>query len=124
MSPLMPNWTITPVLLSLVPLFFAPLYVPHSSLRSAAFSGVMWSSSVTSENVRAALMVLYILLSCYVMALLSMPPISSSLFFAHTAQHGMHIGFANTTNAFQHSPPPLQPCFITVNVAYYNWYHK
>ena len=46
------------------------------------------------------------------------------LFFALAAQHGIHVGFSDTTNAFQQLPPPVKPCFIAVDDAYCAWYEK
>ena len=46
------------------------------------------------------------------------------LFFALAAREGMTVTFADTTNAFQQSPPPLKPCYVAVDEAYRDWYLK
>ena len=44
------------------------------------------------------------------------------LFFALAAREGMSVTFADTTNAFQQSPPPIKDCYVAVDEAYHDWY--
>ena len=44
------------------------------------------------------------------------------LFFALAAREGMSVTFADTTNAFQQSPPPIKDCYVAVDEAYRDWY--
>jgi hypothetical protein len=46
------------------------------------------------------------------------------LFFTVAAATGLAITIADTTNAFQQSPPPTQKCFLEVDDAYRSWHLK
>jgi len=46
------------------------------------------------------------------------------LFFALAAVHGLIVIIADTTNAFQQSPPPMEQCFLQIDDAYHSWYKK
>jgi len=43
------------------------------------------------------------------------------LFFALAAVHGLIVIVADTTNAFQQSPPPMEQCFLQIDNAYCSW---
>jgi len=45
-------------------------------------------------------------------------------FFALSAATGKIITFADTTNAFQQSPPPSKACYLEIDDAYASWYLK
>lgn len=36
----------------------------------------------------------------------------------------MTVQFGDTVNAYQQSPPPTVPCFLSIDEAYLSWYHK
>jgi len=46
------------------------------------------------------------------------------LFFALSAAEGLIVTFADTTNAFQQSPPPTEDCYLEIDEAYVSWYKK
>ena len=46
------------------------------------------------------------------------------LFFALCAANNLTVITADTTNAFQQSPPPSVPCFVEIDDAYESWYQK
>jgi hypothetical protein len=46
------------------------------------------------------------------------------LFFAIAAAKGLTITIADTTNAFQQSPPPTQQCYLAIDDAYRSWHRK
>jgi hypothetical protein len=46
------------------------------------------------------------------------------LFFVLAALHGLTITFADTTNAFQQSPPPTRKCYLQIDDSYASWYFK
>ncbi len=49
---------------------------------------------------------------------------SMKLFFAIVALMNKIVTIADTTNAFQQSPPPTKPCFLEIDEAYQSWYRK
>jgi len=49
---------------------------------------------------------------------------SMKLFFVIAAVSNKIAIIADTTNAFQQSPPPTKPCFLEINDAYRSWYKK
>jgi len=49
---------------------------------------------------------------------------SMKLFFALAMVHNKIVIIADTTNAYQQSPPPTKPCFLEINEAYWSWYLK
>ena len=49
---------------------------------------------------------------------------SMKLFFAIAAVSNKIILIADTTNAYQQSPPPTKPCFLEIDEAYRSWYNK
>jgi hypothetical protein len=46
------------------------------------------------------------------------------LFFAIAASQNKIVTFADTTNAFQQSPPPTEQCYLQIDDAYASWYLK
>jgi hypothetical protein len=46
------------------------------------------------------------------------------LFFALAAAKGFVIFIADTTNAYQQSPPPMTKCFLCIDDAYRSWHRK
>ena len=46
------------------------------------------------------------------------------LFFAVSAAKSLIVTFADTTNAFQQSPPPSEQCYLAIDDAYCSWYKK
>ena len=46
------------------------------------------------------------------------------LFFALVAAKGLIVTFGDTTNAFQQSPPPTEPCYLQIDDAYCSWFKK
>lgn len=46
------------------------------------------------------------------------------LFFALAAINGLIVSFADTTNAFQQSPPPTRKCYLYIDDVYASWYLK
>ena len=46
------------------------------------------------------------------------------LFFAVAAAKGMTITIADTTNAYQQSPPPTKKCYLMIDDAYRSWHQK
>jgi hypothetical protein len=46
------------------------------------------------------------------------------LFFAMAAAKGMTITIADTTNAYQQSPPPTKKCYLMIDDAYRSWHRK
>ena len=46
------------------------------------------------------------------------------LFFAIAAAKGLIVTTADTTNAFQQSPPPTTQCYLAIDDAYESWYQK
>ena len=46
------------------------------------------------------------------------------LFFAVVAAKGMTITIADTTNAYQQSPPPTKKCYLMIDDAYRSWHRK
>jgi len=46
------------------------------------------------------------------------------LFFALAAVNSLIIIIADTTNAYQQSPPPTEQCFLQIDNAYHSWYKK
>jgi hypothetical protein len=46
------------------------------------------------------------------------------LFFAVAAAKGLTITIADTTNAFQQSPPPSKKCYLLIDDAYRSWHQK
>jgi hypothetical protein len=46
------------------------------------------------------------------------------LFFALAAAKGLVISVADTTNAYQQSPPPTTQCFLRIDDAYRSWHRK
>jgi hypothetical protein len=44
------------------------------------------------------------------------------LFFAVAAAKGMTITIADTTNAYQQSPPPTKKCYLMIDDAYRPWH--
>ena len=46
------------------------------------------------------------------------------LFVAISAAKGHTLVFADTSNAFQQSPPPEEQCYLAIDEAYTSWYHK
>ena len=44
------------------------------------------------------------------------------LFFALSAALGLVVTVADTTNAFQQSPPPSEKCYLAVDDAYRSWH--
>jgi hypothetical protein len=46
------------------------------------------------------------------------------MFFAVAAAKGLTITTADTSNAYQQSPPPTQQCYMMVDDAFRSWYHK
>ena len=46
------------------------------------------------------------------------------LFFAIAAAKGLVISVADTTNAYQQSPPPSKQCFLLIDDAYCSWHRK
>ena len=49
---------------------------------------------------------------------------SMKMFFAIAAIRNKIITIADTTNAFQQSPPPTKPCYLEIDDAYRSWYRK
>jgi hypothetical protein len=46
------------------------------------------------------------------------------LFFAVAAANGLTVTIADTTNAFQQSPPPTHKCYLAIDDAYRSWHKK
>jgi hypothetical protein len=46
------------------------------------------------------------------------------LFFAIAASQNKVVTFADTTNAFQQSPPPTEQCYLEIDEAYASWHLK
>jgi hypothetical protein len=46
------------------------------------------------------------------------------LFFSLVARTNKIVTFADTTNAFQQSPPPSKQCYLEIDAAYCSWYTK
>jgi hypothetical protein len=46
------------------------------------------------------------------------------MFFAIAAAKGMIVTSADTTNAYQQSPPPTQQCYMMIDDAFRSWYQK
>jgi hypothetical protein len=46
------------------------------------------------------------------------------MFFAIAAAKGLIITTADTSNAYQQSPPPTQKCYMMIDDAFRSWYHK
>jgi hypothetical protein len=46
------------------------------------------------------------------------------LLFALVARSNKIVTYANTTNAFQQSPPPSDQCYLEIDDAYQSWYTK
>jgi hypothetical protein len=46
------------------------------------------------------------------------------LFFAIAALEGLLVTYADTTNAFQQSPPPSTQCYLEIDEAYQAWYTR
>ncbi len=46
------------------------------------------------------------------------------LFFALAALHALIVIVADTSNAFQQSPPPTAQCYLQIDEAYQSWYKK
>jgi len=46
------------------------------------------------------------------------------LFFALAALHALIVIVADTSNAFQQSPPPTEQCYLQIDDAYRSWYKK
>jgi hypothetical protein len=46
------------------------------------------------------------------------------LFYALAAAESMIVTTADSTNAYQHSPPPSTACFLEIDDAYASWYSK
>jgi hypothetical protein len=46
------------------------------------------------------------------------------LFFAVPASQSKLVTFADTTNAFQQSPPPTEQCYLEIDDAYTSWHLK
>jgi len=44
--------------------------------------------------------------------------------FAIAAVTNKIVIIADTTNAYQQSPPPTKPCFLEIDEAYCSWYKK
>ncbi len=49
---------------------------------------------------------------------------SMKLFFAISAATNKIVIIADTTNAYQQSPPPTKPCFLEIDEAYRSWFRK
>jgi len=49
---------------------------------------------------------------------------SMKLFFAIATVKNKMVLIADTTNAYQQSPPPTKPFFLEIDKAYQSWYHK
>ena len=45
-------------------------------------------------------------------------------FFAVAAAKGMTVTVADTTNAYQQSPPPTKKCYLMIDDAYQSWHRK
>ena len=46
------------------------------------------------------------------------------LFFTLAALHALIVLVADTSNAFQQSPPPTEQCYLQIDDAYQSWYKK
>ena len=46
------------------------------------------------------------------------------MFFAISAAKGLIVLIADTSNAFQQSPPPTEQCYLEIDEAYSSWYFK
>ena len=46
------------------------------------------------------------------------------MFFALAASQGLVVTTADTSNAFQQSPPPTRQCYLEIDDAYRSWYQK
>jgi len=46
------------------------------------------------------------------------------LFFVLAALHALIVIMANTSNAFQQSPPPMEQCYLQIDDVYCSWYKK
>jgi len=46
------------------------------------------------------------------------------LFFALAVLHALIVIVADTSNAFQQSPPPTEQCYLQIDDAYCSWYRK